>query len=153
MSKKLLVFWAYLVEIIASTIIVVLTFSVFEFSEVIGFIHSSSKDIASNFAVVLLAASLGFFWTFYSKSDSPFMQWLYEKKAFSVYIRSFLFSIGVYVFLVVSLIFSMNTLSNSAAILSLWLSILGLINVYSLIKNVYELMNLNALFNRKKEIL
>ncbi|XOB91773.1 hypothetical protein ACMC9M_15850 [Pseudomonadota bacterium 24LQ007] len=150
MSKKLLVFWAYIVEIIASTVIVILTLSVFDFSEVIGFVHSSSKDIASNFAVVLLAASLGLFWTFYSKSDSPFVQWLHEKKAFEVYARSFLFSIGVYVLLVVSLILAMNTSSSSIAILSLWLSVLGLVNVYSLIKNTYDLMKLNALFNRKK---
>ncbi|WP_339118686.1 hypothetical protein [Halomonas sp. BMC6] len=150
MSKKLLVFWAYIVEIIASTVIVILTLSVFDFSEVIRFVHSSSKDIASNFAVVLLAASLGLFWTFYSKSDSPFVQWLHEKEAFAVYARSFLFSIGVYVLLVVSLILVMNTSSKSIAILSLWLSVLGLINVYSLIKNTYDLMKLNALFNRKK---
>ncbi|MBS97431.1 MAG: hypothetical protein CMI01_01965 [Oceanospirillaceae bacterium] len=150
MSEKLLVFWAYIVEVIASAVIVVLTLSVFEFSEVIGFVYSSSKDIASNFAVVLLAASLGLFWTFYSKSDSPFVQWLHEKGAFSVYARSFLFSIGVYVLLVVSLILTMNISSSAMAIFSLWLSVLGLVNVYSLIKNTYDLMKLNALFNRKK---
>lgn len=150
MSKKLLVFWAYFVEIIFSTVIVILAFSVFEFSEVIKFVRSSSNDVASNFAVVLLAASLGLFWTFYSKSDSPFVQWLHEKEAFEVYAISFLFSIGVYVLLVVSLILVMNTSSHLIAILSLWLSVLGLINVYSLIKNTYDLMKLNALFNRKK---
>ena len=151
MSKKLLVFWAYFVEIISSTAIVILAFSVFEFSEVIKFVHSSSNDVASNFAVVLLAASLGLFWTFYSKSDSPFVQWLHEKEAFEVYARSFLFSIGVYVLLVVLLILVMNTSSSILAVLSLWLSVLGLINVYSLIKNTYDLMKLNALFNRKNK--
>ena len=151
MSKKLLVFWAYIVEIIASTVIVILAFSVFDFSDVIIFVHSSSKDVASNFAVILLAASLGFFWTFYSKSDSPFVQWLHEKGVFEVYARSFLFSIGVYVLLVVSLILVMNISSSLIATLSLWLSILGLINVYSLIKNTYDLMKLNALFNRKSK--
>jgi len=78
------------------------------------------------------------------------VQWLHEKEAFEVYARSFLFSIGVYVLLVVSLILAMNASSSSIAILSLWLSVLGLINVYSLIKNTYDLMKLNALFNRKK---
>ncbi len=151
MSKKLLVFWAYVVEIVASTALVILMLSVFEFSEVVEFVQLSSKDIASNFAVVLLAASLGLFWTFYSKSDSPFMQRLHEIEAFEVYARSFLFSIGIYVLLVVSLISSMNTSSSSIAILSLWLSVLGLINVYSLIKNTYDLMKLNAVFNHKKK--
>lgn len=151
MSKRLLVFWAYIVEIVASTVIVLLTFAIFNFSEVIRFVHSSSKDIASNFAVVLLAASLGLFWTFYSKSDSPFVQWLHEKEAFEVYARSFLFSIGVYVVLVVSLILVMNASNDLVAIVSLWLSVLGLINVYSLIKNTYDLMKLNALFNQKKK--
>lgn len=151
MSKKLLVFWAYFVEIIWSTVIVILVFSVFEFSEIIEFVHSSSNDVASNFAVVLLAASLGLFWTFYSKSDSPFVQWLHEEEAFEVYARSFLFSIGVYVLLVVSLILVMNTSNSLIAILSLWLSVLGLINVYSLIRNTYDLMKLDALFNRKNK--
>lgn len=151
MSRSLLVLWAYIVEVIASTAIVVFTLSVFDFHEVIEFIHSSSKDIANNFAVVLLAASLGLFWTFYSKSDSPFVAWLHEKGAFDVYARSFLFSIGIYVFLVVSLILTMNTSSSSIAVFSLWLSILGLINVYSLIRNAYDLMKLNALFNSKQK--
>ena len=151
MSKKLLVFWAYIVEVVASTVIVFLTFAILEFSEVIRFVHSSAKDVASNFAVVLLAASLGLFWTFYSKSDSPFVQWLHEKEAFEVYARSFLFSIGVYVLLVASLILVMNTSSSLVAILSIWLSVLGLINVYSLIKNIYDLIKLNALFNRKNK--
>ncbi|MEL7981724.1 hypothetical protein AAG584_16900 [Vreelandella titanicae] len=151
MSKKLLVFWAYIVEIISSTFVVILAFSIFDFSEVIKFVRASSNDVASNFAVVMLAASLGLFWTFYSKSDSPFVQWLHEKEAFEVYAHSFFFSVGVYVILVVSLILVMNTSSNLIAILSLWLSVLGLINVYSLIKNTYDLMKLNALFNRNNK--
>lgn len=150
MSEKLLLFWAYIVEVAASTVTVILMFVIFEFSEVIEFVHSSSKDVASNFAVVLLAASLGFFWTFYSKSDSAFVQWLHERSAFDVYAHSFLFSIGVYIFLVVSLILVMNTSNDLIAILSLWLFVLALINVYSLIKNAYDLMKLNALFNRMK---
>lgn len=151
MSKRLLVFWAYIVEIIASTGMVLLVFAIFSFSEIIRFVHSSSKDVASNFAVVLLAASLGLFWTFYSKSDSPFVLWLHEKEVFEVYAHSFLFSIGVYVLLVASLILVMNTSNSLVAIVSLWLSVLGLINVYSLIKNTYDLMKLNALFNQKNK--
>lgn len=151
MSKKLLIFWAYVVEIFLSSIIMSLAFLVFEYSEVVEFSRTASKDIATNFAVVMLAASLGLFWTFYSKSDSPFVQWLHEKRAFEVYAWSFLFSIGVYVFLVLFLILTTNISSDWISIVSLWLFVLGLINVYSLIKNTYDLMRLNALFNRKSK--
>lgn len=151
MSNRLLIIWAYIKEAILASAIVGLIFLLFDQEDVIGVINSASGDIAKYFGVVMLAASLGLFWTFFSKSDSDFIRWLHEKKSFSVYAIAFMFSVGVYMALTASLLLTKHIDSAWLSIAALWLTVIGVINVFTLIKNAYDMMKLNSAFNSMKK--
>ena len=71
---KLTILWAYISEIALSTLIVGALFVLYDVKLIAEFIRSSASDFASYFSVIMLAGSIGFFWTFYSRSDTAFSQ-------------------------------------------------------------------------------
>ena len=97
----------------------------------------------------MLAGSIAFFWAFYSKSDTPFSQWLYEKGAYNIYLIAYVTAIGIYASLTALLVITSKVNNEYLTILTLWFLILGLINVYSFIKNITKQLKLNMEFNKK----
>lgn len=151
MNKKnrwWLVWWAYLVELLAASMLLVAVIVWFGADTISGVIDAAGARFASHFAAVMFAASLGMTWTFYAKSDTEFADWLYQKKAFRVYARAFMTSVGIYAALVVALVLALSTSLLWIDLVAAWLSILGAVNVYTLLINVFDLMLLTAKFHQ-----
>lgn len=150
MLSRLLVFWAYAAELVLSSTVLFLVVVAFGIDRVAYFMQVSAPDFAAYFGATMFAASLALFWTFYSKADSDFMQWLQERGAFSVYLRAFHVTIAIYLVMLLAVAAAKHTGSTVIAIAAAWISFLGIINAYSIVKNVSDLMRLNVLFNQKK---
>lgn len=148
MNKKNMILWGYISELIAATLIFSLLIYVFDSAKVAIVFRSSAIDIATYFSSIMLAGSIAFLWTFYSKSDTRFSKWLYKKGAFNVYLTAYVVAIGLYISLLVLLIFCSKIDYYIFTLFTLWFFILGLINVYTFIRNIIGQLLLNMEFNR-----
>lgn len=149
MNQKGLVYWGYLSEIVLATLCLVIVFTIFESLEIVSFIRNSAVDFAAYFSGIMLAGSIAFYCVFYSKSDTPFSSWLYEKGAYRIYEKMFIFAICLYSILTLALVVTKNSDNNPVAFIALWLLILGLLNLYTFLKNIIDLHGLNMEFNKQ----
>ena len=99
----------------------------------------------------VFAASIAFLVAFYSKSGTAFYRWLDERGAFDVYRRATGFAVLVSFLSTVSMLTLKIVAGNFIALISAFLYVLMLINLYTLIQNVFGLMKLNNIFNRNNE--
>jgi hypothetical protein len=148
MNKKKAIWWGYISELISTTLIFLLLLYVFDSAKIASIFKSSAIDIATYFSSIMLAGSIAFLWTFYSKSDTPFSRWLYKKGAFNVYLTAYVVAIGIYISLLILLIFCSKIDYYFFTLFTLWFFILGLINVYTFIRNIIGQLMLNMEFNR-----
>ena len=148
MSKKKEIWWGYISELISTTLIFSLILYVFDPDKIASVFKSSAIDIATYFSSIMLAGSIAFLWTFYSKSDTPFSRWLYDKGAFNVYLTAYVIAIGLYISLLILLIFCSKVDYYFFTLFTLWFFILGLINVYTFIRNIIGQLLLNMEFNK-----
>lgn len=146
----MLIAWAYISEFVLSSAIVYFLVLVFGVNKVVDFMRVAAADFATYFGSTMLAASLALFWTFYSKSDSDFMVWLEERRAYAVYLWAFNLSIAIYIVMLIAVTATKHTSDTIVALFAAWSSLLGIVATYSLLKNVSDLMRLNVLFNKKK---
>lgn len=145
------IWWGYISELIFTTLIFSLLLYIFDSTKVASVFRSSAIDIATYFSSIMLAGSIAFLWTFYSKSDTQFSRWLYKKGAFNVYLTAYVVAIGVYISLLVLLIFCSKIDYYLFTLFTLWFFILGLINVYTFIRNIIGQLMLNMEFNRAND--
>jgi hypothetical protein len=149
MKVKLIIVWAYVSEVALSTLVVGALFIFFDVNLISGFIRSSASDFASYFSAIMLAGSIGFFWTFYSRSDTEFSQWLYEKKAYNVYLSAYIAAIIIYTTLSILLLLTSKLDNLILSIITLWCLVLGILNAYTFIKNIVDQLQLNMEFNHR----
>lgn len=119
----------------------------FEPKAVASFVRDVALDIATLFGAVMLAASLGFLWTFYSKADTEFYRWLDSRGAFRVYLLATAYSVAVSLLSTMSLVAMKKISDDSFALVAAFLLVLAVINLMTLVRNVIDLMLLNAKFN------
>lgn len=150
MNKSLLEKWGYLVELIACSLLMVIVVLIWGADAISGFIGASSSDISSYFSVGMFAAATAFYWAFYSKSDTPFANWLYEKGAYKVYSRAYLWAIGVYAALSVMLFIAKSVNNHYVSLATFWLLLLGVVNVYTFFNNIASQLRLNMEFNKRR---
>ncbi len=124
-------------------------FGAAEISKILGDVAS---DLATYFSSIMLAGSVAFLWTFYSKSDTPFSKWLYESGAFNVYLYAYVVTIVIYAVLLVLLLICSKLDNLFISMPSFWFLILGLINVHTFVSNVVGQLQLNMEFNRQNDI-
>jgi len=148
MNDRFLEAWGYFIEILICLLLLIISLMLWDKKDIVSFINTSSSDIASYFSVVMFDGVIAFFWVFYSKSDTKFANWLYKKEAYNVYARAYLWAIGVYFFLTLGLFLSKNIENEYLSLVTYWLLILGIINFYTFIKNIYVQLQLNMEFNR-----
>lgn len=148
MAKKFLIVWAYAIELIAAALIMLLLGLLIGTPTMMTFIVDTANDFATVFSGVMLAAALGFLWTLYSKSDTDFYQWLESKGAFAVYLHACMYAVAVYALSACSLITIKHVKSNGFMWATFFLLILAVLNLYTLIKNVCDLMRLTAKFQQ-----
>ncbi len=95
----------------------------------------------------MLAASLGFLWTFYSKADTDFYRWLDSRGAFRVYLLATAYSVAVSLLSTMSLVVMKKIADENFSLAATFLLVLAVINLMTLVRNVIDLMLLNAKFN------
>ena len=144
-----IVFWAYMSEIILTTLIAFGAINYFGLTSVTELIGKSAVDFVAGFAGIMLAGSIAFFWTFYSKSDTPFSQWLYDRGAFNIYLVAYITAIAIYTILSILLILNSKIKNDLLSLVAFWFLILGAINVYSFLRNIIQQLKLNMEFNKK----
>lgn len=149
MNKLPLIIWGYVSEIVLTTLFMGVLFLFYDLAIISSFIQSVAIDFASYFSGIMLAGSIAFFWTFYSKSDTPFSQWLYDKGAYNVYLTAYVSAIAIYVSLTVLLALTSKINNDFLSLVTLWFLILGVINVYTFTRNITKQLKLNMEFNRK----
>lgn len=150
MAKNILIIlWAYLVEVILTVLVYGLSFLIWDFDQIASFFINTADSWVIKFTTIMLAGSIAFFWTFYSRSDTDFAKWLYQKKAFNTYLRAFLTAIAVFLVTTIVLVITQITQNKIVAAISGGMFILSLINVFSFFKNIVDIMKLNIAFNIK----
>jgi len=140
--------WAYAVELIAALATLTAICLWWGRPEVISFIRDVAIDLATLFGAVMLAASLGFLWTFYSKSDTDFYRWLDSRGAFRVYLFATAYSVVVSLLSTMSLVALKKITNEAFALFGTFMLILAMINLVTLVRNVIGLMLLNTKFNQ-----
>jgi hypothetical protein len=151
MSKTLIIIWGYLSEVFLASFVLVLLLFFYDLQQIADFLKPIASDIATYFSSVMFAASVAFLWTFYSKSDTPFSKWLYEKGAFKVYLAAYIVAVSIYAVLFLLLLITSKIDSVIFSIFTFWVLLIGVINVYTFIKNVVGQLLLNMEFNRRHE--
>lgn len=149
MKHKKLIFWAYVSELILSVLLFGGLFLIWSPIALENFVVASAADLASYYAAIMLGGSLAFLWAFYTKSDTPFAQWLYSKGAFPVYAFAYFFAVANYALLTLALVIVKHTSSATLSFVALWLLIFCTLNAYSFLKNIYDQLRLNLEFNQK----
>lgn len=149
MSKTQIVIWGYLSEIFLASLVFGLLLLFLDADQISDFLKPIASDIATYFSSVMFAASVAFLWTFYSKSDTAFSQWLYEKGAFKVYLSAYIVAVSIYSLLFLLLLITGKADNNILTMCTFWLLLLGIINIYTFIKNVISQLLLNMEFNRR----
>src|SRR5690606_9058740 len=96
MSKTLIIIWGYLSEVFLASFVLALLLFFYDSQQIADFVKPIAADIATYFSSVMFAASVAFLWTFYSKSDTHFSKWLYEKGAFKVYLAAYIVAVSIY---------------------------------------------------------
>ena len=147
MPKRHHVWWAYCVELLAAAATLLALCLWFSTPAVAGFVRNVALDIATLFGAVMLAASLGFLWAIYTKSDTEFYRWLDARGAFRVYLYATAYSVLVSLLSTLSLVALKQITGEVFTIVAVFLLILALINLITLVRNVVDLMLLNARFN------
>ena len=148
MKPRALVALAYIFEIGLSVFLFGLLFIIWDAKQLVAFMHQSASDFATYFSAAMLAGSIAFLWQFYSKSDTPFAMWLYAKDAFKVYLMAYVYAVAVYALLTVALLLSKHIASEFVSYIAIWALILGVLNVYTFIKNIIDQLLLNMEFNK-----
>lgn len=149
MSKGL-VLWGYVVELAASGAILLCLCLWLGTDTVVSFLRGAAIDIATLFGAVMVAASLAFLWSFYTKADTDFYRWLEGRGAFAVYLRATGYVVAVS-FASTATLLVLKYIDNSyLGLLATYLLLLAMFNLYTLVANVMGLMRLNALYNHAK---
>jgi hypothetical protein len=151
MSKAAIIIWSYLSEIFLASFALGLLLFFYDAIQIASFLKPIAADIATYFSSVMFAASVAFLWTFYSKSDTPFSKWLYEKGAFKVYLSAYIVAVSIYAVLFLLLLITSKVDNTLLSVFTFWMLLLGMINVYTFIKNVVAQLLLNMEFNRRHE--
>ena len=151
MNKSLLIVWSYLSELLLATLVLGLVLFFYDAGQVSSFLKPVAKDIAAYFSSVMFAASVAFLWTFYSKSDTPFSKWLYERGAFTVYLAAYIAAVAIYGLLFILLLIASKSSNEAFLIFTTWVLLIGIINVYTFFQNVVGQLLLNMEFNRKND--
>lgn len=151
MSKTLIIIWGYLSEVFLASFVLSLLIFFYDLQQIADFLKPIAADIATYFSSVMFAASVAFLWTFYSKSDTPFSRWLYEKGAFKVYLAAYIVAVSIYAVLFLLLLITSKINSVIFSVFTFWMLLIGVINVYTFIKNVVGQLLLNMEFNRRHE--
>ena len=148
-SKFWLAVWGYIVELVAAIAILAAIIAVTGTEPVSSVIQISGGRVASHFGAVMFTASLAMVWTFYAKSDGELADWLNQMGAFTVYASAFMASVAIYGVLVFALILAISTNVLWIDLFAAWLTVLGILNVYTLLRNVFDLMRLSVEFKRR----
>lgn len=149
MNKSSLIIWSYLSEAVLATLALGILLLFFDSAQVSDFLKPVAKDIAAYFSSVMFAASVAFLWTFYSKSDTPFSKWLYEKGAFTVYLTGYICAVAIYAVLFILLLVASKSNNEVFLLFTTWVLLVGIINVYTFVRNVVGQLLLNMEFNRR----
>lgn len=147
MKANLIIIWAYTSEAIASTLLYALLKTATNKEDLKSFIIDY-KDIIIAIFGIMLAAALSFLWSLYSKSDSPFSIWLHSKRAYAVYLNSFIYSSAWFLAIIIITAISTKTELPQLIELTIWTSIYCTILSITFIKNIYSKLLLNMEFNK-----
>lgn len=147
MSKRLVV-WAYAVELLAAGFILLAIYLWLGPQVIVTFVRNAAIDIATIFGGVMFAGALAFLWTLFSKADTPFYQWLEAKGAFRVYVIATTYTVAVSFLSTASLILAKHVEQQLLGLTATYFLLLAVINLYTLVTMVADLMKLNAAYGR-----
>ena len=147
MSRPLLV-WAYMVELVAAGSVLAALCLWLSPDQVVTFVRSAAIDIATLFGAAMFTGALAFLWTFFSKADTPFYRWLETKGAFRAYLTATIYTVAISFLATASLVLTKYIDHRYVGLAATFLLLLAVINLYTLVSTVADLMRLNAAYER-----
>jgi uncharacterized membrane protein YbaN (DUF454 family) len=129
-----MIFWGYFVELFLAGSLLVLVKNFLKTEAFLKIFDGTEAEIAGLVGGIVLAGSLAFLWTFFSKSDTDFYRWLADKKAFKPYVYGTAYTVFVSFICTIYFIFVKNIkneLSISVAFFILFLTIINLITFFN----------------------
>lgn len=151
MSKSQIIIWGYLAEIFLASLVLALLLFFYDARQIADFLKPLASDIATYFSNLMFAASIAFLWAFYTKSDTPFGKWLYEKGAFQIYLTAYIVALSIYALLSLLLLVTSKVNNMLLSLFTFWVLLLGLINAYTFFRNIIGQWLLNMEFNRRHD--
>lgn len=145
---KFKIAWGYLVEPILAGLLIVFGCTTIGTNTIAELVHQFAIDLATLYCTVFFAAALAFLWTFYSKADTDFYTWLDEIDAFKIFLHATGYVIAIEAFSIFLLLLTKVYDNQLLAITAAFAFLMALINSYTLVANVIELMKLHTQFNR-----
>ena len=146
--SKTKIAWAYIVEITLAILLVGLGCTTIGAAALAALVHQFASDIATFYCAVFFAAALGFLWTFYSKVDTEFYTWLDEIRSFHVFLHATAYVVAIEGGAIFLLLATKLFTGNGFALIAAFAFLMAVINSYTMVKNVIDLMKLHTLFNR-----
>lgn len=149
MKKIILIFMAYSIELALSILIVILSFFTLErHGNVVVFIMSKS-DLLIGGIIAILCAKIAVYIYHMTITATDFGNYLSYVKADTVYKNSYIYSIGIDVICIMTLIWWAVTKETIPFRLSVFLCSMTLITLFTTLQNIFEVVKLNNIFNRK----
>lgn len=147
-NRKVKIFFAYAVEIILAILLVVFGCASIGVSAMAGLVHQFAFDFATLYCATSFAAALGFLWTLFSKAESEFFSWLDEIAAAQVYVHAIAYVVAVEAGALFLLLATKFFTGEKFALIAAFSFCMAIINSFTMVMNVLELMKLHALFNK-----
>ncbi|NZD58452.1 hypothetical protein HZU83_17325 [Sphaerotilus montanus] len=147
-NRKTKIIWAYVTEVILAILLVFLGCVTLGITAVTALVHQFAVDFATLYCAVFFAAALAFLWTFCSKADTVFYTWLDEIQAFHVYLHATGYVVAVEAVAIFLLVATKEYSGSEFSLIAAFAFFMAVINSYTMVKNVIDLMKLHTLFNR-----
>lgn len=146
--NKLKIAWGYTVEVTLALLLVGLTCTTIGSAQLANLVRQFAVDLATLYCAVFFAAALGFLWTFYSKADTEFYTWLDEINTFNVYLRATAYVVAIEGVAIFALLATKIFTGNAYSLIAAFTFFMAVINSYTLVANVMDIMRLHTLYNR-----
>lgn len=146
--SKAKIAWSYIVELTLAIVLVGLGCTTMGATALAALVHQFAFDFATLYCAVFFAAALGFLWTFYSKADTEFYTWLDEIRSYHVFLNATAYVVAIEGTAIFLLLATKLFAGNGFALVAAFAFLMAVINSYTMVKNVIDLMKLHTLFNR-----
>lgn len=145
------IFWSYLIEFALSGLLYLLIRLLWSSDQIVQFISNVSGRLLT-ITVALLVASISLFGFFIKMGElTMYDKWLSWRGASKVYGFTYIVSIFIYTLTIILFVILETTRDPWLAHIACWFALMCIINLHSMIKNLWDLWQLRCSFEHERK--